>query len=103
MKPENLYELPTLPLPQELVSILAQGDGVRIERSVSTGQVSDWYDQEETEFVALLAGEACLVWADGSQTTLRSGDTLLIEQHRRHRVSYTSTQPACVWLCVFWK
>lgn len=36
----------------------AQGTNVRIERIVSDGQVSGWYGQEESEFVALLLGTA---------------------------------------------
>ena len=28
-------------------------------------------------------------------------ENFLIEQHERHRVIFTSTEPPCVWLCVF--
>jgi hypothetical protein len=43
----NIFNLPPLPLPEELTTILAESDGIRIERIISTGQVSDWYDQAE--------------------------------------------------------
>ena len=54
----NLYDLPHLPLTAELTTVLAEKSNVRIERIVSTGQTSEWYNQEETEFVALLQGSA---------------------------------------------
>ncbi len=100
---DNLFDLPPLPLDEELTTILAGNDTVRIERIVSTGQTSDWYDQEEVEFVSLLVGAAELTWADGGLTRLVAGDTLTIPPHKRHRVSFTSTQPPCVWLCIFWR
>ena len=87
----------------ELTTVLAQGGKVRIERIVSTGQISDWYDQDETEFVALLEGNAIIEYEGGNAIAMSRGDTLLIKPHERHRVSYTSSQPPCVWLCVFYQ
>jgi hypothetical protein len=58
MKNPNIFDLPKLPLPEELTTILAENSNARIVRIVSTGQISDWYDQTETEFVALLEGNA---------------------------------------------
>jgi hypothetical protein len=40
----NIYEMPPLPLAEEVTAILAQNEDIRIERSISTGQVSGWYD-----------------------------------------------------------
>ena len=91
-----------LPLPEELTTILDESNGVRIVRIVSTGQVSDWYDQSETEFVVLLEGNAIIEYECGKSVSLSKGDTLLIKPHERHRVSYTSGEPPCVWLCVFY-
>ncbi len=99
----NLFDLPGLPLPQELVTVLAESKMVRVERIISTGQTTGWYDQEETEFVALLQGEAVLEFVHGEKLHLKPGDTCIIEPHQRHRVCSTSTNPACIWLCVFWK
>jgi cupin 2 domain-containing protein len=98
----NIFNLPPLPLPDELTTILAESDNVRIERIVSTGQTSDWYDQTETEFVALLEGNAVIEYLNGETVTLSKGDTLVIKPHERHKVSYTSTDPPCVWMCVFY-
>ena len=97
----NIFELPPLPLTDELTSILAKSGNVRIERIVSAGQVSGWYDQTETEFVALLDGNATIEFEDNVTEGLKKGDTLLIKPHERHRVSYTSSEPPCIWLCVF--
>jgi cupin 2 domain-containing protein len=82
--------------------VLADSSNARIERIVSTGQVSGWYDQTETEFVALLEGTATIEFGNGNTVALSKGDTLLIEPHERHRVTYTSDNPPCVWLCVFY-
>ena len=99
----NIFELPELPLPEELVTVLAQNGEIRIERIISTGQVSDWYDQDEQEFVALLEGNAVIEYESGESIAMARGDTLLIKPRERHRVSFTSSRPPCVWLCVFFR
>lgn len=99
----NIFDLPELPLSEELITELAESSTVRIERIISTGQVSaDWYNQNETEFVALLDGNAVVEFEDGRSVSMTRGNTLLIKPHERHRVSYTSSEPPCVWLCVFY-
>ena len=98
----NVFDLPPLPMKEELTTILAENRNVRIERIVSTGQVSDWYDQDETEFVALLEGSAIIEFENGKKTALSKGDTLIIAPHERHRVGFTSVDPPCLWLCVFY-
>ena len=98
----NIFNLPTLPLPEELTTVLAESKNIRIERIISTGQVSGWYNQAETEFVVLLEGNAIIEFENGKTVDMTKGDTLLIEPHERHRVSYTSSEPPCVWLCVFY-
>ena len=106
MTPELVNLLKNLPDASngELVDVLTQTPALRIERIISEGQSSPpgfWYEQDEDEWVLLLAGNACLEWADGSTTALASGDALLIPARTRHRVAMTSS-PA-VWLAVFWK
>jgi len=97
----NLYDVPHQVLPAELVTVLAENQQVRIERIVSTGQTSCWYDQVQAEFVALLTGTATIEFLGGKQCPMLPGDTLLIEPHQVHRVAATSVDPPCVWLCVF--
>jgi len=94
--------MPELPLPEELTTTLAEGKNVRIERIVSTGQTSDWYDQPETEFVVLLEGSAIIEYESNKTVPMSKGDTILIQPHERHRVSFTSSDPPCIWLCVFY-
>ena len=98
----NIFDLSALPLSEELTTILIKNDNIRIERIVSTGQVSDWYDQPETEFVVLLEGSAVVEFESGRTITMSKGDTLFIAPHERHRVSFTSSKPPCIWLCVFY-
>ena len=98
----NIFDLPPIPLPEELTTALVKKGNVRIERIVSTGQTSEWYDQNDSEFVALLQGSAVIEYENGKSIAMSKGDTLLIEPHERHRVSYTSSEPPCIWLCVFY-
>ena len=99
----NIYDLPPVLPAVELSTTLTENEIVRIERIVSTGQTTDWYDQNEGEFVVLLQGTATLEFEEGITQELSSGDTLIIPPHKRHRVKFTSHEPPCVWLCVFWK
>ncbi|PKM61316.1 MAG: cupin [Firmicutes bacterium HGW-Firmicutes-4] len=98
----NIYEMPGVPINEEVIAVLVQNNSVRIERIISTGQQSDWYDQAESEFVILLEGSARLTFEDDRTVTLKKGDTLLIPPHQKHRVAETSTDPPCIWLCVFY-
>ncbi|QDT64239.1 cupin domain-containing protein [Calycomorphotria hydatis] len=92
-------------LPEELVEILVENSGGRIERIVSTGQASPpgfWYDQEEHEWVLLLTGSAVLRFEDQQEVlSLKPGDHIMIPAHRRHRVESTSPTEPTVWLAVF--
>jgi len=102
----NLFNLSNFDFSEnkEISTILANGKNVRIERIVSTGQVTEsgfWYDQTEDEFVSVLQGDA-KIWIENSgEIHLQTGDYLLLPAHCRHRVTYTSAEPACVWLVVF--
>ena len=100
----NLFN-PVSPAPQEFLEILASGksDTFRIERIVSHGHISPpdfWYDQDEWEFVAVLQGNSELEFPD-EKFAMNAGDWVIIPAHVKHRVSFTSTMPPCVWLAVF--
>ncbi len=93
-------------LPEELVSVLAAGDGVRIERIVSRGHRSPpgfWYDQEEHELVLLIAGDARIEIAGEPERALRPGQWLLLPAHVRHRVTFTAEDRDTIWLAVFFR
>jgi len=87
----------------EVFTLLLERPGVRIERIVSQGQttpVDAPYDQDHDEWVLLLAGAARL-WVDGEgERELRPGDMALIPAGVRHRVTWTQSAPATVWLAV---
>jgi len=91
----------------EIAQRLAGGASVRIERVVSLGQASppgSWYDQDEAEFVVVLAGAARLRFADEEEPRrLAPGDYLDIAPHRRHRVDWTDPAIPTVWLAVFYR
>jgi len=91
----------------EIIETLAGGGTARIERIVSLGQASPpgfWYDQDEAEFVLVLAGAARLRFADESMPrSLGPGDWVEIAAHRRHRVEWTDSATPTVWLAVFYR
>lgn len=97
----NFFHLPQ-PLPtSEQLDTLLETSNFRIERIISTGQVTppgQWYDQAQDEWVILIQGEAYLEYGDGSQVFLKAGDHLLIPAHQKHRVSFTRSAPPCLWL-----
>jgi cupin 2 domain-containing protein len=99
----NLFDDLATPGGRERFDELLARDGVRIERIVSTGQVTppgEWYDQPGEEWVALLSGRATVAFADGRRVDLAAGDWLLIPARERHRVEATGADPPCVWLAV---
>lgn len=99
----NLFSLPD-PLPStEQVDDLITDLGVKIERIVSTGQITpkdQWYDQKRDEWVILIQGKAHLEYENGQITKLSPGDHQLIPAHKKHRVTYTSQDPPCIWLAI---
>ena len=104
----NLFNLSNINFSEnkEISEILAEGKNLRIERIVSTGQVTEadfWYDQTENEFVIVLQGEAKILIEGKDEIHLTTGDYLLLPAHCRHKVTYTSVEPACIWLAVFYE
>ena len=94
------------PASAEIIETLVTRLGVRIERIVSFGQTSPpgfWYDQDETEWVLLLAGAARLRFEDEPDARrLGPGDWVEIAPHRRHRVDWTDEAQPTVWLAIFY-
>lgn len=94
--------LPPRPLPDERLEPLVESPGIRIERIVSTGQVTpegQWYDQETDEFVLLVAGAARLrIEGENEDRELQQGDWVLLPAHCRHRVTWTREASPTVWL-----
>ena len=101
----NLFAgLPAAAEAAERLETLLTHPGLRIERIVSTGQASPpgfWYEQEDSEWVLLVNGEALLRFEDETEPRrLHPGDWLYIRAQRRHRVDWTATDALTIWLAV---
>ncbi|QBQ55379.1 cupin domain-containing protein [Nitrosococcus wardiae] len=91
-------------LPEELYTLLLQGNSFRLERIVSRGHstpAEQWLDQEQHEWVIVLSGSAGLLFA-GEQDPhiLRAGDYVHIPAHCQHRVAWTDPVEDTVWLAI---
>lgn len=99
-----LQSLPERPLAEELVDILEERPGTRIERIVSTGQATpegDWCDQDSDEFVLVISGAARLrIEGEPEDRALNEGDWIILPAHCRHRVTWTRDDPPTVWLAI---
>jgi cupin 2 domain-containing protein len=84
--------------------LVERAPGFRIERTVSTGQVTpegEWYDQDDDEWVLVVAGAARLrIEGEERDRELAEGDWVLLPAHCRHRVTWTKAEPPTVWLAV---
>ena len=103
-KLKNIFSsLPEKPLDAEVFETLLQNSNVKVERIISTGQITPsdkWYDQEQDEWVILLKGQATLLLENESEISLQSGDYVFIKAHQKHKVTWTSPDKACVWLAL---
>lgn len=84
----------------EIEEKIYEDESLKIIRTMSLDQVTGFYDQDELEIVFLLRGKAQIEYEDGRRLDLREGDSLVIESHEVHRVSW---QEEAVWLCIFKK
>lgn len=99
--------LPARPLPDEVVNLLVERLGLRIERIVSAGQATpegQWYDQDRDEFVLVVDGAARLsIEGETEERELGEGDWILLPAHCRHRVTWTRAEPPTVWLAIHFR
>lgn len=101
---KNIFDAIPAALPDELLEEIAGSADVKIERIVSRGHSSPpefWYDQDRSEFVMLLRGQARLRFEDQAEAVeMAPGDYIEIPAHARHRVEWTSAEEDTVWLAV---
>ena len=99
--------LPAEPQAEELVDILMERPGLRMERIVSTGQVTaedQWYDQAWDEFVVVVSGAARVrIEGEADDRAMQAGDWIVLPAHCRHRVTWTQSTPPTVWFAVHYK
>jgi cupin 2 domain-containing protein len=90
---------------KEIFETIVNGKGdFKVERIVSNGQITpddQVYDQDKDEIVFLLQGEARLFFLeDNREVTMNKGSYVFIKARCKHRVTYTSSEPPCVWIAV---
>jgi|SRR6516164_5199767 cupin 2 domain-containing protein len=104
VKAGNLLTAIPAALPAELLEILWQVPGLRLERIVSRGHVTPagrWYDQGTDEWVVLLTGAARLrVEGRDDLLGLHPGDYVLLPAHLKHRVEWTDPGQDSAWLAL---
>ena len=102
----NLFAGIPSDLPQELIDTLLEAEGLRLQRIVSSNHSSAegfWYQQQENEWVLVIQGAARLqIEGQDQELELKTGDHLNLPADLRHRVSWTSADPDCIWLCLFY-
>lgn len=106
MQPQNICDALPGNLAAEAFEELLRVPGVRIERIVSKGHASPehgWYDQDEGEWVMVVAGRAIVEFADGCICHLSAGDYVNIPAHCKHRVSWTDPGEVTIWLAVWYR
>ena len=104
MKKENIFQNLPINLTNENFKHIINTKNVVIDRIVSHGHSSPsdfWYDQEKSEWVLLLLGQACLVFEKGNdKVELNPGDYVNIPAHVRHRVESTDSKNITIWLAI---
>jgi len=97
---QNIFQDIPDSLGEEFFEILASAGDTRIKRIVSRGHSTDWYDQDQNEFVLVLQGAARVEFEKGRVEEMVAGDWLQIPAHVKHRVAWTLENTETVWLAV---
>jgi cupin 2 domain-containing protein len=104
---DNLLTNVPRQLHDEQITTLLQAPDVRIERIVSTGHATapdHWYDQDQAEWVLVLAGSAGLIFeGEAEPLLLEPGSYVHIAAHVRHRVVWTDPSTPTVWLAIHFR
>jgi len=105
LKIMNIYNKIPQDLSEEIFEEILLSKNVRIERIISNAHHSPenyWYNQEQSEWVIVLKGEAEIEYFDKSLLKLEEGDYVNIPAHTKHRVKSTSEDGITLWLAVFY-
>ncbi|AKB86086.1 hypothetical protein MCMEM_2033 [Methanococcoides methylutens MM1] len=103
MEKYNIFNQIPVDLTHEIFETLVDQQGLLIERIISKKHVTpegQWYDQEQSEWVMVLQGEAKLMFEDLEVVHLDTGDHINIPAHCKHRVIWTSETTETIWLAV---
>lgn len=88
---------------QELFQDIVKTENITIERIISQGHSSPetgWYDQEKSEWVMLVEGEAIIELENNEEIRLQKNDFLLLKPHQKHRLKWTHPDQKTIWLAV---
>lgn len=110
MNVKRLLDLSQIPVldtgSEEVFEDLVKSPHVRIEKIISHGHSSPkhgWYDQDENEWVVVLAGHGRICFEqDNRIVELKAGDAVDIKAHQKHRVEWTTPDEPTIWLAVFY-
>lgn len=100
---QNIFSAIPRDLSREVFETLIENDSIKIERIVSKGQQTPWYDQEQNEWVMILKGQAVISFDDQTSVQLKEGDFINIPSHKKHRVSWTDPEQETIWLAIHYK
>ncbi len=101
---QNLFSNIPSSIPNEIFETIISTPSIKIERIISKGQKSApdfWYDQEQSEWILVLQGEARLQFEDKT-ICLAPGDYINIAPHQKHRIDWTTSEEETIWLAIFY-
>jgi cupin 2 domain-containing protein len=105
MEKRNLFAgIPEI-VKNEIFETLLGTQDIKVEKIISQGHTSPdigWYDQKQNEWILLLQGEALLSFEKQPDVQLKKGDFIDIKAHTKHKVAWTSSDPKCIWLAIFY-
>lgn len=100
---KNIFkDLPEVSSGNEVFEMLQESSTFLIERIVSNNCISPaegWFSQNHDEWVMVIQGSATVETIEKSNE-LHVGDSLFIPAFVKHRVTYTSSSPLCIWLVI---
>ena len=95
----NIFKNLKYDLTKETIDEIFSSPKIRVERITSSGQTTDWFNQDENELVILLEGEAIIQFLD-KELTIKKGDVINIPSNQIHKTINLSN--TCLWLCIFY-
>jgi cupin 2 domain-containing protein len=90
----------------EIFEVLIENKYFKIERILSFGQgtpENEWLSESTDEWVVLLQGESEILFENNIQCSLKGGDYVFIPSETKHKVTFTTENPPCIWLAVHGK
>lgn len=95
----NIFENIKFSKEKEIEEIIYEDEALKIIRTMSLNQKTNYYDQDDLEIVFLLSGSASIEFKSSKEIVkLEKGDMYEIKPHEIHRVI---EQDKAIWLCIF--